>query len=113
MAYGTPDELSKVIDEYFLMVPEEDWTITGVALAVGSKQLLYDYGERDGYREIVARARAMVEDSYEVDLKRYGRAGTIFALKNFDWKDRNETDVTSKDERIEGLVVYKPEVPNV
>lgn len=34
----------------------------------------------------------MVEHSYEVDLKESGRTGTIFALKNFDWKDKTEVD---------------------
>ena len=37
----------------------------------------------------------MIENSYELDLKKHGRTGTIFALKNFDWKDKQETDLTS------------------
>ena len=36
----------------------------------------------------------MVESSYEIDLKKHGRSGTIFALKNFDWKDKSEVDNT-------------------
>lgn len=34
----------------------------------------------------------MVEHSYEIDLKKKGNTGTIFALKNFDWKDKTEVD---------------------
>ena len=34
----------------------------------------------------------MVEHSYEIDLKEKGNTGTIFALKNFDWKDKQEVD---------------------
>lgn len=36
-----------------------------------------------------------VEASYEKDLKKTGRPGTIFALKNFGWKDKQEVEQTS------------------
>jgi hypothetical protein len=34
----------------------------------------------------------MIEHSYELDLKKTGRTGTIFALKNFEWKDKQEIE---------------------
>lgn len=37
-----------------------------------------------------------MEYSYEKDLKEKGNTGTIFALKNFDWKDKSEVDTTNK-----------------
>jgi len=34
--------------------------------------------------------------SYELDLKKHGRTGTIFALKNLDWKDKSEVDQNTR-----------------
>lgn len=90
--FETPEELKTVIEEYFNSTPREEWTVTGVALKVGSKQLLNDYEEREGYKDFVKEAKLLVENGYEIDLKKSGRTGTIFALKNFDWKDKQEVD---------------------
>lgn len=95
LKFDSPDELKGVIQGYFDTVPEDEWTVTGLALLVGSKQLLNDYEGRDGYARIVKEAKLIVENGYEKDLKKYGRSGTIFALKNFDWKDKTEQDLTS------------------
>jgi hypothetical protein len=40
----------------------------------------------------IKKAKDMVEYSYEIDLKKKGNTGTIFALKNFDWKDKQEIE---------------------
>jgi hypothetical protein len=95
LKFETPEDLRIILQSYFDNTPPEEWTVTGLALRAGSKQLLNDYEKRDGYIDIVKQAKLIVENGYEIDLKKHGRTGTIFALKNFDWKDKNETDITS------------------
>lgn len=94
LKFKSPAELQVVMETYFNETPESEWTVTGLALLVGSKQLLNDYEKRDEYAAIVKEAKLIVENGYEVDLKKHGRSGTIFALKNFDWKDKQETEHT-------------------
>ncbi len=105
LKFDTPEKLLGVLQMYFEETPEDEWTVTGLALRVGSKQLLNDYESRDGYSHMVKEAKLIVENGYEKDLKKHGRSGTIFALKNFDWTDKSETDITSKGEKIDGFVV--------
>lgn len=59
--------------------------------------MLIEYEKRgeDGkidmeFTNAIRKAKEMVENSYEIDLKQSGRTGTIFALKNFGWKDQSE-----------------------
>ena len=101
------DELTQKIDEYFNNTPIEEWTITGLAIALDTfRKVLIDYenGKYDDedrdFSNTIKKAKHLVENSYELDLKKHGRSGTIFALKNFDWKDKNETDITSGGEKI-------------
>ncbi len=87
LKYNTPEALAAVIDKYLADTPREEYTVTGLALLVGSKQLLNDYQKRKGYSELVTTAKLVVENSYERSLRKNGRSGDIFALKNFGWKD--------------------------
>ena len=86
--YPNPEDLEAVINKYFTDTPPNQWTVTGLALLVGSKQLLDNYQKRDGFTELVERAKLMVENSYELSLRDSGRTGDIFALKNFGWTDK-------------------------
>lgn len=100
------DLLTSKIDGYFTDTKREEWTITGLALALDtSRETLINYQEREEYFDTIKKAKDMVEHSYEIDLKKSGRTGTIFALKNFDWKDKNETDLTSKGESFNPVLV--------
>lgn len=111
LKFETPDELKAVLQSYFDNTPPDEYTVTGLALLVGSKQLLNDYEDRDEYSHIVKEAKLIVENGYEIDLKKHGRTGTIFALKNFNWKDKTEidqkTDITSGGKEITGMQVIK------
>lgn len=96
LKFETVEVIQPLIDKYFADTPKEEWTITGLALALDtSRKTLVEYEGKDEFSNAVKKAKEMVENSYEIDLKRSGRSGTIFALKNFDWKDKTETDVTS------------------
>ena len=97
LKFETLTLLQEKIDGYFNTTPKDEWTITGLALYLDtSRKVLCEYEDtREDFSNAIKRAKLKVENGYEIDLKKYGRTGTIFALKNFDWKDRTETDVTS------------------
>lgn len=113
LKWKTVDELKPLIENYFANTPFEDWTITGLALALDcSRVTLLNYcnGAEEGTRDeeflnTIKNAKEKVENSYEIDLKRSGRTGTIFALKNFDWQDKTTQDlnVQEKPSPIIGL----------
>ena len=97
LMFATPDDLSAAITEYFEVTEFEELTITGLALAIGSsRQSLIDYQKREGYGEIVKRAKCVIEHSYEVALRKNGRAGEIFGLKNFGWKDKEDAQYSDQ-----------------
>jgi len=92
LKYETPDDLIKAIDEYFEGTKFDEWTVTGLALVIGSKQLFQDYQGREGFSDIVKRAKLMIENSYEVSLRsnKGTPTGPIFALKNLGWTDNQQ-----------------------
>lgn len=93
LKFGSPEELQIRIDDYFNTVPIAEWTITGLAIHLDTyRQTLLNYEAKDDFVDTIKKAKQRVENSYELDLKKHGRTGTIFALKNFDWKDKLETD---------------------
>jgi hypothetical protein len=96
-AFGTPKDLVKVLNEYFSTTKEEEITITGLCIALRiNKDTFYEYMKKDKYKDIINEARMLVENSYELSLRKYGRSGDIFALKNFGWKDKQELEQTTR-----------------
>jgi len=95
--YLTPEEMLEAIDIY--LKDEEDYTITGLALALGfeSRQSIYDYEKREEYSYIIKRAKLLVEMSYEVDLRTQYSSGPIFALKQMGWTDKQEVATIEMD----------------
>jgi hypothetical protein len=90
LKFQSVEELEDKINDFFTTVPFEEWTITGLALHLDCEtETIKNYGERDGFSDSVKKAYLKVQNSYERDLKKYGRSGTIFGLKNFGWKDEN------------------------
>lgn len=67
-------------------------TITGLALYLGfeSRQSFYDYEKKEEYSYIIKRARLAIESCYEEGLHYKTPTGSIFALKNMGWFDRQE-----------------------
>lgn len=97
LKYKTVEAIQPLIDKYFEETPKKEWTITGLALALDtSRQTLCNLEGRGEFFDTIKKAKEMVEHSYEVDLKKAGRTGTIFALKNFDWVDKKEVDQTGE-----------------
>jgi len=96
--FPTPQILADALEDYFDNTPIEEWTLTGVALSLGtSRQVLGQYEEREDYKELIVRARTLVEHSYELGLKANGKAGDIFALKNFGWRDDRSFTMSGAD----------------
>lgn len=107
LKFETPADLIRVMSKYFEDTDCGEWTVTGLALSMGtSRQLLNDYEARPEYKHIVKEAKSYVEESYEKSLRKHGRSGDIFALKNFGWKDKTEVDTNAT------LVVYADELDN-
>lgn len=117
--YHSPEELQQAIDDYFKngirkktvqtgpgkTIEIEVPTITGLAYHLGfqSRQSFYDYEKRPLFSYTIKRARLFIEKHYEEMLQAGNPTGAIFALKNFDWKDKQDVQATTvvKDERID------------
>jgi hypothetical protein len=101
LKYKSVKEIEPLIEEYFNNTPQEEWTITGLALALDTdRSTLILYQGRDGFSNTIKKAKTRVEMSYELSLRKKGRPGDIFGLKNFGWKDKQETDITTKGESL-------------
>jgi len=95
--YNSPEEFDAKVDEYFIEC-DGPVTWTGLALHLGfcSRSAIDEYAEYDGFSYSVKRAKLLVEHNYE---KRLGNSelspsGTIFALKNFNWTDKTQTELS-------------------
>ena len=109
--FNEPEQMSKLIDEYFKITASEDITITGLCLHLGIvKDTFYNYAKREGFKGIVSLARQRVENAYEISLRHNGRAGDIFALKNFGWRDKQEIDTNVKGDFSEALKKFVDKV---
>lgn len=93
LKFVTPEDLIAPIESYLNSTPREEYSVTGLAMVIGSKQLLSDYEKREGFSEIVKEAKLIVENSYELSLRKNGRTGDIFALKNFGWSDNQDINL--------------------
>lgn len=111
MAGGRPlkfksvQELQEKIDAYFESVKEpraiggaiyfEPITITGLALALGChRETLLNYEDKDEFFDTIKTAKTRVEHYAERQLYMGKSAtGSIFALKNFGWKDTQDMNM--------------------
>jgi hypothetical protein len=104
--YKTPEEMKTKVESYFSSPPRKVLikngestempfvSITGLALHLGfaSRQSMYDYEEKPDFAYIIKRARTLIESEYEFMLQNGNTTGAIFALKQFQWSDKVETD---------------------
>lgn len=94
--WDNPEAFSKAVDEYFDTDPEPTWTGLALFLDFESRQSLWEYGKKDGFSLPIKKALLRIEQEYEKGLRSKNPTGSIFALKNFNWKDRQEIDQTVK-----------------
>jgi hypothetical protein len=105
LKWESPEEIQGLIDQYFNETPMSRWTITGLALALDTnRHTLINYSEREDFFHTINKAKLMVENAYEIDLREKGHAGNIFALKNFGWKDKTEVDATINQGKLTSLL---------
>ena len=90
----TPRQLKKRVDNYFATTPQEQQSVTGLALALDtSRQSLCNWEKDEELGSIVTMAKARIEHAYELIGVEKGRAFDIFRLKNMGWKDRQESEI--------------------
>lgn len=125
--WETVEQLEKKIEEYFdsgvpyrtfivgsgnnkqsieVQVP----TITGLCLFCGfeSRQSFYDYEKNPEFTYIIKKARLKIENLYEEQLQYGNTTGAIFALKNMNWHDKTEQEITTPNVKI-NFVPTKPD----
>lgn len=126
--FSSAIELQEKIEEYFenqygkvvesdgeegddIKVPGYNITITGLAFYLGfeSRQSFYDYEKNSEFSYIIKRARLQVESAYESNLYGKNPTGSIFALKNMGWSDKQEID--QKTEHSGGITIHWEEPP--
>lgn len=92
LIYKTPQELETAVDSYFK--DNERVTLAGLAVHLGiGRRTLYEYADREEFSHIIKRARERVEAVYEERLIYENNAtGVIFALKNMEWRDKQERE---------------------
>lgn len=111
LKFKSVKEFSKQADAYFAYTPEDEWTITGLAIALGTfRKVLMEYEGRDEYSNAIKAAKQRVESAYEKSLRKNGRAGDIFGLKNFGWRDKTEIEHSGEinrnasDEELDAII---------
>jgi hypothetical protein len=107
--YDSPEQMQQAIDKYF--AETEKITVCGLALALGftSRNALLAYeGYSDEYFGTIKTAKARIEEYYEQHLTDAKAAGSIFALKNFGWRDERSMNIGGPDgEPLEITVTVK------
>ncbi len=103
----TPEEFDTLVDEYvsLCVAEEKPVTLTGAILHLGlsSRQSLDEYKNYKGFSDSVKRLKLLVENAYEERLVKNNPTGSIFALKNMGWSDRQELDHQSSDGSMAGV----------
>jgi len=91
-------------------------TVTGLALDLGfcEKKSLYDYAKKPEFVHPIKRALLIVEQGYETALRENNATGSIFALKNMGWIDKQNLDHTTQGEKITRIerVIIDPKNDN-
>jgi hypothetical protein len=105
--YTDPNVMQAKVDEYFetgdkkmiydqFGIPHEIRviTVTGLALYLGfnTRKSLLDYAGKVEFVNVIKKAVSRVELMYESNLQTGQPTGSIFALKNMGWRDKQELD---------------------
>lgn len=93
--FSSEEELQAKVDAYFDKTPRNEQTITGMALFLDTtRETLCDYQGKDGFSDIIKRAKLRVEHACELIGVEKGRPFDIFRLKQLGWKDKQEIEST-------------------
>ena len=130
LAFATVGALEQVVDSYFsecdphiakrmvetgqradgstmfglqdVMTEQKPYTMSGLARHMGiDRRTLVNYTKIEQYFPTIQAARERVHEFAEEQLYGKSGSGAQFVLKNnFDWKDRSEVDLTTKDQPL-------------
>jgi len=93
-----PEAFGNKVEEYFTTceIDKTNPTWSGLALYLGfeSRQSLQDYKSKPDFSYPIKKALMRIEANYEQNLFSRNPAGSIFALKNFGWRDKQEVEQT-------------------
>ena len=95
------EELQEKIDKYFADCDEGEipYTITGLAMELqSSRKALLDIESNypEEFVNTIKQSKLKIENDYEIALRKTGRAGDIFGLKNFGWKDQQNVKLEAE-----------------
>ena len=100
--YDDPVKMQEAVEGYFTErdtvakknVARPHYTICGLALALGftSRQSLLNYENKPEFVDIIKKAKLRVEQNYEESLRSPACVGSIFALKQLKWQDKQELE---------------------
>ena len=88
----------------------DDPTFSGLALALGytSRQSLWENSKSNKPISLpLKRAMLRIEESYEKGLRFQTCTGSIFALKNRGWSDKQEKDDSENDNTVKIILDFK------
>lgn len=117
--FNNPEEMDELINNYILMCqkarPPVPLTLTGMILSLGlSSRESFDhyqtYGEQ--FSDSVKRGKLFIENGYEIRLHGTTATGSIFALKNFGWRDKPEDEVKSDQDLADALAQLAGALPS-
>lgn len=93
LKYKTPEEMQIAIDRYF--TTEVKPTVCGLALELGfvDRQSILDYQHKNKFSGTIKKAKMRIQRYYEEHLTGHNAAGSIFALKNFGWRDTQNIQI--------------------
>lgn len=99
LKFSSVAQMQTLIDAYFLSCHDEEgkrvkpYSVTGLALALDcTRETLDEYQKRADFSDSVKKAKLRVENYYEENLPFQNATGSIFALKNFGWHDKQQTE---------------------
>jgi hypothetical protein len=127
LAFKSVEELQAKIEEYFewcdnrirtiwddkaqaevAMLHPAPYTMSGLARRLGvDRDTIINYSHKEEFFGTIRDARERVHEDVETRLMdTKNEKGAIFNLKNnFGWKDKSETDLTSKGEKLQTIEV--------
>lgn len=107
--WETEQDLQTDIDRYFDYCEEKDkpMTIAGLAYYLNvDRQTIYNYNKQDQYFDTLKRARDRIVMGLEETAIIKGNAGTIFVMKQYGYKDKQEVDTNLSGDFTNALVRF-------
>jgi hypothetical protein len=109
--FTSKDQVQTLFEEYFTECAEKKKILTKAGLMVKldiSRDMYADYKAKPEFRNTIRKIEGLIEDAWVQRLTETGATGAIFYLKNAfkeDYRDRNETDITSGGKSLSGVEI--------